>query len=339
MTVWFLSTVQAGLDVLTALDGRIPLAGVISLSPRAPGDAISGFVDMAPHAAQRGLAHVAIDGYGLDRAEDQARIKAIPMDLLLVMGWQRLVPPWLLAHLKVGAIGGHGSPAGISGGRGRSPQNWALLLGERRFTQSIFFIDAGIDSGRVIDTVSYPLDIEDDIASSYHKISVVTAEMLVRAWADGRLGRGEGQPQPPEAFHLPQRRPEDGAMDWTRSARQVCDFVRALSKPYPGAFTHAGRDRLTLWRASPFLPRDLVGETRPGQVIAAFHDGAFAVASGDGSVLVQHYDGPQPPVGTVLTSVDFGAQMRAIVERDQLRHPDHAIWPPLLEACRRTAPC
>lgn len=122
-------------------------------------------------------------------------LTALPIDLLIVCGWQRLVPPWLIEHAPARVVGSHGSALGIAGGRGRSPQNWALIAGERQFQLSIFFIEPGIDSGPVIDTRTFSYDDLDDIVSSYLKLAIGTAEMLIGAFESDALKAGKGVPQ------------------------------------------------------------------------------------------------------------------------------------------------
>ena len=76
-------------------------------------------------------------------------------------------------------MGAHGSPLGITKGRGRSPQNWALILGLSTFYISIFKIDPGIDSGQIIETRSFTYSDFDDIKTSYYKVCLLTADMII----------------------------------------------------------------------------------------------------------------------------------------------------------------
>ena len=130
MKVWLMGTNAVTADFLALVANRLPLAGIIGLTEREASDALSGLVPMREQADRYGIPFVGIESYALTQSEDQAALEALDIDLLLVMGWQRLVPSWLIEHCRVGIVGSHGSPQGISGGRGRSPQNWAIMLGE-----------------------------------------------------------------------------------------------------------------------------------------------------------------------------------------------------------------
>jgi methionyl-tRNA formyltransferase len=79
---------------------------------------------------------------------------------------------------------------------------------------------------------------------------------------------------------MPRRRPEDGRIDWTRGRRALFDWVRALTHPYPGAFTELGGRRLSVWRAEAGRADTAAG---PGTLLEG-PDGAIEVATGDGTL-------------------------------------------------------
>ena len=313
-----------GLDVVENLKGRIPLSGIIGLSQRQPTDAFSGLVHAGAFCDAHGLEFVEVEGYALDGDTDRRRLLDLPMDIVLVPAWQRLLPEWLISHCRMGAIGVHGSAAGITAGRGRSPQNWALIMGKRVFEVSLFFIDPEIDSGNILNTRSFPLTDHDDIRTSYLKMSLCTADMVVESWHEGDIAAGRATPQSGKARYLPQRRPEDGAIDWHRTNRQIHDFVRALTRPYPGAFSRLGEATVTVWRGRPFETGG-DGGGRPGEVLATGRDGALLLATGDGAYLADEWS-VEPPcsieAGAILDSVSFAEQMQRIVDRHRAKHPD-----------------
>ena len=334
MKTYALCTLSTGLDPLRQIAGQVPLAGAIGLTRRPPTDAISGYTYVGDACEGLGLPFVPVERYALDDAEDRRRLLSLDMDLLLVLGWQRLLPDWLLQHCRVGAIGNHGSAYGIAGGRGRSPQNWALLLGERRFEISIFFLEPAVDSGRVIDTRSFDLTEHDDIRTSYRKAGRCVADMIVDNLKNGRIAAREGRAQHGPARYLPQRLPEDGEIDWRRTTRELHDFVRALTRPYPGAFSRFDGGTVSIWGAQPFSSER--GSAEPGRVVERFESGELLVATGDGLLLVTDYTAEPADAstrvraGVRLASCDFRAQMRAIVERHRRKHPDLPLAEPIL---------
>jgi methionyl-tRNA formyltransferase len=327
MNIYALCTLEAGLDVIRLVHDRIPLTGIIGLAEREPSEAISGYVYMGPEAEALGLDFHPVSTYGLKALQDQAAIGALDIDLLIVCGWQRLAPLWLIEQARLGAIGAHGSPAGIAGGRGRSPQNWALIAGARQFDIALFWLDPGVDAGPVIANRTFPLDDGDDIASSYLKVSMCVADMIVEAHASGAFMEKSGHPQDLEGFYLPQRLGEDGDIDWSRSAVQIARFVAALGRPYPGARTSLNGRRLTLWRARPLRTRSDDIRQAPGRLVMHSAGGALVIETGDGLLLVDEFEVDAGPVGypqrgQVLDSADFNQQVRGIIDRHCAKHPD-----------------
>jgi methionyl-tRNA formyltransferase len=338
--VYVLGTVSAGVDLIRFIRPGVDITGIIGLTPRAPGDAISGFLYMKPVADELGVEFVGVESYTLSRAEDIERLSALDIDVLIVSGWQRLVPEWLIKKCKVGVIGSHGSPKGISGGRGRSPQNWALMLGAESFSVSIFFIDPGIDSGDIIASRTFPLGAEDDITSSYAKVTAHCGEMMIEAFRSGALAKRVGTPQPEHGAYLPQRTPDDGGIDFSRTAAELSRFVAALTRPYPGATAMLGECKIHLFRARPFQPgTELTSfrDVKPGVVVMSIEQGSFIVRVGDGYLQVDDWAGPEGTnvrAGMTFSSVNYREQLKTICDRHTSKYPQFPIMEDLLALTR-----
>ena len=335
-----LCTVSAGIDTVAELVRRgVRPAALVGLRPGAADpDEVSGWIDVADAATHLGLAHRYVRSYRLNDVDDRAVLEALQPDLVLVTGWQRLVPDWLTALADYGVLGGHGSPDGIDGGRGRSPQTWALMLGCRSFDLALFRITSDIDAGPVLATRSFCYRDEDDIRVSYFRASLAMADMIAELLASPDKLRG-GSPQPAAGFYYPQRRPEDGWVDWSLPAAEIAAHCRALTHPYPGLRASAGGGLLRLWRCQVF--DDNVG-LDPGTVGPCFANGEFLVHCLDGRMLVRDWTGeggwrPQP--GETLAGKAWSDQLGEIVERHQRKHPHLPISPRIarrLDEARRT---
>ena len=301
---------------------RFPLQGWIGLESKPASGETSGFRFMKPEADAIDLPFIGVSTYNLSAPADKESLLSLDVDLLLILGWQRLIPTWLIDHCKVAALGGHGSSRGITGGRGRSPQNWALLLGHSTFEIALFKVDPGIDSGAVLDARTFPLTERDDIRSSYYKSSFLLADMIIDSIEGEKFTSGKSRPQEGVPAYLPQRTPEDGEIDWRRNVLQIDRFVRALSKPYPGAFSCTDGTKITIWRGRPFSS-DSQGAL-PGEVLKLLSAGAL-VATGDGLFLIDEFETEGPGClreGAVLKSADFPAQIAGIVKRHQAKYPE-----------------
>ena len=344
LNVYALCTLESGLDTISLVSRAMEISGVVGLVEPPPGATISGFVDVESFCRDHRIRFIPVQAYSLKNATDRDLLEKLEMDVLLITGWQRLIPDWLIRHCRVGAVGFHGSASGITGGRGRSPQNWALILDKDRFEVSIFFVDSGIDSGRVIDSRTFPLLDGDNIRTSYYKVSWCVAEMFITAAREGRLSPSAAVDQPhEEARYFPQRLPEDGAIDWSRSSRDIYNFVRALTRPYPGAFSAFQGCELQVWEARPFDTgsRDAAG--RPGEVLAVMAEGELVIRTGDGKLLVSDYtlrrtgDEPRLSPGLVLPSMPYAEQIGRIVERHRAKYPSLKVVEELEQLAAPTA--
>jgi methionyl-tRNA formyltransferase len=198
----------------------------------------------------------------------------------------------LLSVPSRGVIGFHASL--LPKFRGRAPVNWAILRGEAVTGNTMMLLDAGTDTGDIVDQQTVPITPDDTCATVYAKVGEAGAEMLRRQLPALLAGTAPRRPQgsadgPP----LPKRTPGMGITDWNRPARAVHDWIRALTWPYPGAFTFLGERKVMLWAAIPdaAAPQGAA----PGEVLGC-DDGGVRVATADGTILLTSTsDAGEPP--------------------------------------------
>lgn len=328
MNIYVLLTNEARLDAVNQINKEFPIKGLIGLSKRKITDKISGYFYMKPFCQKNNLKFINISDYSLKNEKDKNRLLKLKIDLLLVLGWQRLIPDWLINHCRNGVIGVHGSAEGITGGRGRSPQNWALIMGKKEFHISIFFINTGIDEGAVIDTKTFPLSEFDTIKTSYCKDNLLTAQMIINNLKNGRILKKQAKTQSGKISYLPQRTPEDGAIDWEKPTKNIYNFVRALTKPYPGAFSITSKFKIIIWQAQPFTvsKKQDHENIKPGTIIKIFPNNWLLVKTLDDNLLItDHETEPKNTVlkeGQVLPSINFRKQMVEIITRHRKKYPN-----------------
>lgn len=320
-----LCTVEAGVDALAqVLRRRGPQVHLVGLHPSAAdGERVSGWVDVGDFARRHGVTYSYVHRYDLRGDQDRRTLQEAACDLVWVAGWQRLVPEWLIAAAPLGGLGAHGSPDGIVRGRGRSPQNWALMLGCASFEISLFRLTPAADDGPVVATRTFRYGEADDISVSYRKSSHAVADMLVEVLGDPALLE-RAVPQSGEPGYFPQRRPEDGVVDWALGCREIWAHCRALAHPYPGLRTSHGDASIALWDLLPF--DDVVGG-EPGEIVECFDDNNFLVQAGDGRVLVRKWSaaGWHPEMGQCLSGRNYLETLNAICARHREKHPDQPI--------------
>jgi methionyl-tRNA formyltransferase len=289
----------SGLDALRGLDReRVPLDLVISTDEVIHAKyKVSGAVDVR----ELGIPVYFLKSYNFTK--DVQTIVDMQIDVLLVMGFQRLVPDPIIRSVRLGAFGFHGSSEPLPKGRGHSPINWELIRGRQRFLLFMFYLQASADSGNIVDVVPFDMNEFDTCRTVYYKVALAMRRIIERTVP--RLLAGErivGYPQKGETTFFPKRTPEDGLIDWSQDSLQIYNFVRALTDPYPGAFSYHGEKRIVIWEAQPFSDF-LLYNAVPGTILEAFHYGEFLVKTGDGSLLVTRYKGDSPDVGECLDNV------------------------------------
>lgn len=210
-------------------------------------------------------------------------------DLMVVFGWSEILPQRLLELPTVGTVGTHA--ALLPHNRGSAPINWALIHGEDVTGNTMMWLDPEVDSGDIVDQVAFPITPFDTCKTLYDQVALSNATMLERLLNKLEAGEKPVMPIKNETDEpiLPRRRPKDGLLNWVQSTRAVYDFIRALTKPYPGAFTYLNGKKWLIWEAA-CLPIGNQG-VAPGTIVGTsygFGENAvgLTVATTDGCVLI-----------------------------------------------------
>jgi methionyl-tRNA formyltransferase len=227
------------------------------------------------------------------------------LDLLLVIGWSQILIAAALATARMGAIGAHASL--LPHNRGSAPINWAIIRGEKTAGNTLIWLADNVDEGHIIDQIEFPISPYDTCETLYQKVAESNHVMIQRVLPKLLAGGRPGRPQPPsEQPLLPRRRPADGLLDWHQSAVNVYNFIRALTRPYPGAFSFLDERRWTIQSAA-LLPAVALEHQVPGTVIGPVVSPiveacGLVVACGSGSVLVLELEADD---GTILKGTDL----------------------------------
>lgn len=221
-------------------------------------------------------------------------------DLLIVLGWSQLLDEEVLGLPSIGTIGAHASL--LPSYKGSAPINWALINGLDRTGNTLMWLNPGVDTGDILDQMEFEIDIYDTCETLYLKVADSNREMLLRSLPKVKEQGRIGTPQSPSSEPiLARRRPKDGIIDWNREPARVYDFIRALTRPYPGAFTFVGELKFTIWTAG-IHSQNINTDQEPGEVvdhiISFKEDGCgIAVACAGGRLLVYEMEDGE---GTVL---------------------------------------
>jgi len=206
------------------------------------------------------------------------RVRACEPEFLLSCHYRQMLKRPLLASARRGAYNVHGSL--LPKYRGRVPINWAILHGETETGATLHAMTEKADAGDIVDQIAVPILPDDTAREVLDKVTVAAEMVLHRSVPALVAGTAKLTPQDPsKASYFGGRRPEDGVIEWRRPAREVHNLVRAVTRPYPGAFCDTAAGRLTLWRTRV----DNGGV--PGAPALTVENGGLVARCRDGSLL------------------------------------------------------
>lgn len=179
--------------------------------------------------------------------ETVARVTAQDADFLFSFYYRHMLKAPLLASSRRGAYNMHGSL--LPNYRGRVPINWAVLHGEKETGATLHQMTLKPDNGAIVDQFSVPILPDDTAQEVFEKVAVAAELCLDRSLPRLVAGTAEHREQDLSlGGYFGGRKAEDGRIDWLQNARQIHNLVRAVTHPYPGAFSDIADGRLVLWR-------------------------------------------------------------------------------------------
>jgi methionyl-tRNA formyltransferase len=224
-------------------------------------------------------------------AELRAAVSDAKPDFIFSFYYRHMLPVDLLKIAARGAYNMHGSL--LPKYRGRVPTNWAVLHGETETGATLHEMAAKPDAGAIVAQTPVPILPDDTAADVFDKVTVAAEQTLWRVLP--ALLAGEAPHLPNDLSHgsyFGGRKPEDGRIDFTQSARQVYNLIRAVAPPYPGAFFDIGGERFVIARARLAAPGAVAamqaaagGDLPPGVHVS---DNALFAICGDGRAIAIH---------------------------------------------------
>jgi methionyl-tRNA formyltransferase len=229
---------------------------------------------------------VLIEAADVNSDETLAAVRALDPELIFVVGWSQLVREPFIALARVGVFGMH--PTLLPRHRGRAPIPWAILTGLARTGVTLFeIVDASADSGAILGQAVVEIAADETATTLFQRIADAHVDLVRELVPELVAGTAPRIPQDPSrASSWPKRTPADGIIDWDTRAPYVYDWVRAQTRPYPGAFTFLGDEKVVVWRARPV---DLDAVAPAGTIVAERPEGPV-VACGDGALVLEEIE-------------------------------------------------
>ncbi len=221
--------------------------------------------------------------YG-EESDLKEAVGGLKPDLILSFYYRNMIPMSVLRLAPRGALNLHGSK--LPRLRGRAPINWALVECEEESGVTLHHMVQAPDAGDIVAQRSWKIGPRDTAKDLFFR-AVDEAKVLLRdIWPAVRAGTAPRIRQDDaKATYRGRRRPDDGRIDWTQPSKRIDGLVRAVTDPFPGAFTFLGGRKLMVWQGSP-----APGKGAPGTLL---DEGL--VATGDGAYRIERCEFPDEP--------------------------------------------
>jgi len=294
-TVW-VSFDTIGRDCLeAAADVGAPIVGVVTLpGPIDPNR--SGQCSFDEVASSLGAA--LIETRDVNALETVNAVRKLQPELIFVVGWSQILRDPFIALASEGVFGMH--PTLLPRHRGRAPIPWSILTGLARTGVTLFeIVDATPDSGSIVGQVTLDVAADETATTLFARIADAHVELTRELLPQLLAGTAPRIPQDPSrASSWPKRTPADGIIDWETRAPYLYDWVRAQTRPYPGAFTFLGDEKVIVWSARPVE----LADAAPAGTVVRVGPGGPVVACGEGALVLEE-------IQTAAGELEVGARL------------------------------
>jgi methionyl-tRNA formyltransferase len=277
LNIVFLGNHEVGIRALKAIRPLANIALVVAHPPD-PEDGVR-YPSLFDYALNNGLR--AIRGTPTDQDLENCIWAARP-DLIWITDYRYVLPRSVIDLARLGAVNLH--PSLLPKYRGRAPINWAILNGEKFLGLTAHFLDEGLDSGDVILQETFELHEDQDVGDALRILYPVYTRVCTQVMKYFLMGDVPRCPQDhSQATVFPRRTPDDGRIHWDRPVKGVLNLIRAVARPYPGAFTFHREKKMVVHAASLYSEGVKPGSL--GEVLRVGENG-FVIRASGGAILV-----------------------------------------------------
>ncbi|AKB17610.1 methionyl-tRNA formyltransferase [Methanosarcina sp. WWM596] len=213
-------------------------------------------------------------------------IKDSNPDLIVVCGYKYIIRNEIFNIPRFKSINIH--PSYLPYYRGQHVVNWAIANGENETGVTIHFVDKGIDTGDIIVQKKIPILFEDSANTLHYRIYHEACELLkyvLNTISSGKVLQAEKQDDSKASYFRP-RTPENGIIDWNRDGIEIYNLIRALVKPWPGAYGYIKGKKIIFWGAQ--FEADSSNYSSLGEIIAS-SDSNFIISVKGGKLSIDNY--------------------------------------------------
>ncbi|EGA95840.1 methionyl-tRNA formyltransferase [ [[Clostridium] symbiosum WAL-14163] len=244
--IGFVTCVQLGLSCIEkiySMEGQLDI--VITLKDE-KAQKKSGRIFLDEFAEDHDIPLLKINNINEDIVEKT--IKEKELDWLFIIGWSQIAKKNILNAPRRGCIGMH--PTLLPQGRGRASIPWAILKGLKETGVTLFRLDEGTDTGDIIGQEVISLSDKITATELYNKVNEAHITLLEQFWngiVEDKISLKKQNER--EATFWEGRRPEDGEIYKDMALEEALTLIRAVTKPYPGAFYTMEDEKWIIWSA------------------------------------------------------------------------------------------
>lgn len=293
MKILFIGTVEFSKKALQKL---IELnAQVVGVCTKENSEFNSDFADLRPLCEKNKIPYKFTDNVN---SEDNCDwIKSFNPDIIFCFGWSNLLKKDILTLAPMGVLGFH--PSELPKNRGRHPLIWALALGLKKSASTFFFMNEGIDSGKILSQKRFDILENDDVQILYDKFTSIALLQIEEFLPQLQKKTYQTIKQTDETSNTWRRRTKiDGKIDFRMSSQAIYNLVRALSKPYVGAHVNYKEKEIIVWKVQIIDNKQVNIES--GKVLDINED-KILVKTYDGAIEIIHHEFKKlPNIGEYL---------------------------------------
>jgi methionyl-tRNA formyltransferase len=246
---WLSFHIVGAKALLNLLNNDCSINSLITLTDKEL-DRRSGVFDYSDLCLKYNIPIYKVDHINSDQSIDLLR--RLDLDIVFVMGWSQIINKQILEIPRLGMVGVHSSL--LPHNRGSAPVNWSIINGERETGSTLMLLDEGVDTGDIIDQISFPITLYDSCKTIYDRVADVNVTMIHKLYNNLHNGIFPHLSQEINTLEdiLPRRRPKDGLIDWNNASIDIYNFIRAQTRPYPGAFSFINNTKYYILQSASF---------------------------------------------------------------------------------------
>lgn len=248
MRTVFLGTPEFAVPTLNALAGAGHQILAVFTQPDRPKGRGNQIAESPVKVAAKALGLPVHQPERIRRPENVEFLSSLSADVMVVVGYGQIIPQSIIDLPRFGILNVHASL--LPKYRGAAPIQWAIANGEQRTGVTIMQIDAGLDTGDMLQKASLPIYPDETAPELSARLAPLGADLLIDTLKKIEAGEAVREPQDDtEATLAPILKKEDGLIDWDRPASTIYNRFRGF-QPWPGAYTTFRGQQLTITRAT-----------------------------------------------------------------------------------------